>query len=72
MSKIQCKVLSSQAINYKDKSGQPQTMYKHEVFIPEFPAIIPVMGNTATKPGDYSLDIVLTRDRQSFTVQLPA
>lgn len=70
--KINCKVLTAQPINYKAKDGSPATMYKHEVFIPEFPAILPVMGNSAVKPGDYQLDIVLTRDRQSLTVQLPA
>lgn len=70
--KIACKVLTSSPINYKDKSGHPATMYKHEVFIPEFPAILPVMGNTPTKPGDYQLDVVLTRDRQALTVQLPS
>lgn len=70
--KIACKVMTSSAINYKDKSGNPATMYKHEVFIPEFPAILPVMGNSPTKPGDYQLDVVLTRDRQALTVQLPS
>lgn len=69
--KINAKVLSSSEIKYKTKSGEPGLMYKHEVFLPDYPAIIPVMGNHPTKPGDYSLDVVLTRDRQSLTVQLP-
>lgn len=69
--KIKAQVISSQPINYKDKNGQPATMFKHEVFLPEFPAILPVMNNTQVKPGSYEVDVVLTRDRQSLTVQLP-
>jgi len=70
--KLKAQVISSSPINYKDKSGNPATMFKHEVFLPEFPAILPVMGNTPTKPGNYEVDVVLTRDRQSLTVLLPA
>lgn len=69
--KIKARILSSQPINYKDKSGAPATMFKHEVFLPDYPAVLPVMANHQAKPGDYELDVVLTRDRQSLTVQLP-
>jgi len=69
--KIKTRVLTSSPINYKDKQGQPATMYKHECFLPDFPAILPVMSQNQVKPGDYECEIVLTRDRQSLTVQLP-
>ncbi|MEO5351069.1 MAG: hypothetical protein H7836_15710 [Magnetococcus sp. YQC-3] len=70
--KLKAQILSAQPINYKDKSGAPATMYKHEVFLPDFPAIIPVMAQSAHKPGNYELEICLTRDRQSLTVLLPS
>ncbi|MEO5355314.1 MAG: hypothetical protein H7835_19170 [Magnetococcus sp. XQGC-1] len=70
--KLKAQILSAQPINYKDKSGAAAVMYKHEVFLPDFPAIIPVMGQSAHKPGNYELEICLTRDRQSLTVLLPS